>query len=347
MESLKEILNKRKFSTNYYDEFSNQSDYVECEICDSARWIIVNKQTVPCSSCQQNNTDEAEINIKLMHAGLSQLLEYDLKKFQIDGRIGKADPKNLRKNLRIAEDYSKNPMGWLLISGEPGTGKTHFISAIGDSLQSVMPHRSIFRIDGSTLENCPSDCEEAFRQAGAILVDDIHEIIIKGIDDSLGRLLHIAIDHGIQIICTSRSLEIIESVPTSNLRQVLTGSAIGTLEDPSIPTLIAYLRRRSIAEGASIDEEILSSIVLHSPTWVGSLNALQIVLSSISEGFIPVDDRDVSILLEGRSLSPRTNFQSEWNPDLVGKKLVEEVLDDVLPKGFDPNVELDSNLNTN
>ena len=96
MESLKEILNKRKFSTNYYDEFSNQSDYVECEICDSARWIIVNKQTVPCSSCQQNNTDESEINIKLMHAGLSQLLEYDLKKFQIDGRIGKADPKNLR-----------------------------------------------------------------------------------------------------------------------------------------------------------------------------------------------------------------------------------------------------------
>ena len=234
-----------------------------------------------------------------------------------------------------------------VVVGDSGTGKTHFISAMGDSLQSVMPHRSIFRIDGSTLDNCPSDCEEAFRQAGAILVDDIHEIIIKGIDDSLGRLLHIAIDHGIQIICTTRSLEIIESVPTSNLRQVLTGSAIGTLEDPSIPTLIAYLRRRSIAEGASIDEEILSSIVLHSPTWVGSLNALQIVLSSISEGFIPVDDRDVSILLEGRSLSPRTNFQSEWNPDLVGKKLVEEVLDDVLPKGFDPNVELVSNLDTN
>ena len=132
----------------------------------------------------------------------------------------------------------------------------------------------------------------------AILVDDIHETIINGIDDSLGRLLHIAIDHGIQIICTTSSLEILESVPTSNLRQVLTGAAIGTLEDPSIPTLIAYLRRRSIAEGASIDEEILSSIVLHSPTWAGSLNALQVVLSSISEAFIPVDDTDVSILID-------------------------------------------------
>lgn len=234
-----------------------------------------------------------------------------------------------------------------VVVGGSGTGKTHFISAIGDSLQSVMPHRSIFRIDGSTLDNCPSDCEEAFRQAGAILVDDVHEIVTNGTDDSLGRLLHIAIDHGIQIICTTRSLEILESVPTSNLRRVLTGAAIGTLEDPSIPTLIAYLRRRSIAEGASIDERILSSIVIHSPTWAGSLNALQVVLSSISEGFIPVDDRDVSILLDGRSLSPRSSVQSEWNPDLIGKKLVEDVLDDVLPKGFNPDVELVSNLDAN
>ena len=231
-----------------------------------------------------------------------------------------------------------------IVVGGAGTGKTHFISALGDSLQSVMPHRSIFRIDGTTLGEVPSDCEEVFRQAGAILVDDVQEIINNGIDDSLGRLLHIAVDHGIQIICSTRSLEIIESVPTSNLRQVLTGAAIGTLEHPSIPTLIAYLRRRSIAEGASIDENILSSIVLHSPTWSGSLNALQVILSSISEGSIPVDDKDVSILLDGRSLSPKSSFESEWNPDLIGKRLVEEVLDDVLPKGFNPDVEVLSNL---
>ena len=37
-----------------------------------------------------------------------------------------------------------------IVVGGAGTGKTHFISALGDSLQSVMPHRSIFRIDGTT-----------------------------------------------------------------------------------------------------------------------------------------------------------------------------------------------------
>ena len=52
-----------------------------------------------------------------------------------------------------------------IVVGGAGTGKTHFISALGDSLQSVMPHRSIFRIDGTTLGEVPSDCEEVFRQA--------------------------------------------------------------------------------------------------------------------------------------------------------------------------------------
>ena len=83
MESLKEILNNRKFSSNYFEEFENESDYIECEICNSARWIIVNKETVPCS-CQKGKSDDLENKIKLRFAGVNQLLEYDLKKFKID-----------------------------------------------------------------------------------------------------------------------------------------------------------------------------------------------------------------------------------------------------------------------
>ncbi len=140
MQSLKEILNNRKFSTNYFEEFENESDYLECEICDSARWIIVNKETVPCS-CQSGKSDDLEFKIKLRYAGVHQLLEYDLKKFKIDGKIGKADPKNLRENLRKADDYSKNPMGWLVISGEPGTGKTHL--AVGIAINCIQNENTV------------------------------------------------------------------------------------------------------------------------------------------------------------------------------------------------------------
>ena len=228
-----------------------------------------------------------------------------------------------------------------VVVGGAGTGKTHFISALANSLQSVMPHREVYRIEGSTLVDCPSGSEEAFRKAGAVLVDDIHDVLHHRTDDALGRLLHIAIDYGVQIVCTTRSIESFDSVPTSALREVLTGAAIGTLQEPGIPTLIAHLRRRSIAAGASVSEEILTSIALYSPTWAGSVNALQIVLSSISEGQIPVDEKEVSILLNGGTLAPRSEqSSSSWDPESIGKRMVEEVLDEVLPQGFDPEVEI-------
>jgi hypothetical protein len=233
--------------------------------------------------------------------------------------------------------YRLNPF---VVEGGPGTGKTHFISALGDSLQSVMPHRLIHRIEGSTLLELPIDCEEAFRSAGAILVDDIHDVFKQGTDDGLGRLLHIAIDHGVQIVCTTRSTTLFDSSPTSFLRQVLTGAAIGVLDEPKEPTLVAYLRRMSISEGASISEDLLTAIVRHSPTWAGSLNSLQIILASISEGHIPVDNHEVSTLLQGRSLTPHSEEISQWDPDSVGKRLVQEVLDDVLPKEFNPHIEM-------
>ena len=229
-----------------------------------------------------------------------------------------------------------------VVVGSAGTGKTHFISALANSLQSVMPHRAVYRIEGSTLMECPMGSEEAFRHAGAILVDDLHEVLKHRTDDVLGRLLHIALDYGVQIVCTTRSLDSFDSVPSSSLREVLTGAAIGTLEEPSIATLVAHLRRRSIAAGASVSEEILTSIVDHSPTWAGSVNSLQVVLSSISEGEIPVSMSDVSILLEGRSLTQRTDESSTWDAEKIGKKMVEDVLDEVLPRGFEPEVELTS-----
>ena len=227
-----------------------------------------------------------------------------------------------------------------VVVGAAGTGKTHFISALANSLQSVMPHREVYRIEGSALVDCPSGSEEAFRQAGAILVDDLHEVLQHRTDDELGRLLHIAIDYGVQIVCTTRSIESFDSVPSSALREVLTGAAIGTLQEPSIPTLVAHLRRRSIAAGASVSEDILTSIARYSPTWAGSVNSLQIVLSSISGGQIPVDENEVLILLKGGTLAPRSEQSLSWDPESIGKRMVEEVLDEVLPQNFNPEVEI-------
>ena len=116
MESLKEILNNRK-QQGVVSVDSNKDPYNEdCNICNSARWIIVNNETVPCDICQNNSQDDLDLKIRIKYAGVNQLLEYNLNNFKIDGSVGKSEPKNLRNFLNLAKDYSKNPMGWLAVS---------------------------------------------------------------------------------------------------------------------------------------------------------------------------------------------------------------------------------------
>ena len=130
MESLKEILNNRK-QQGVVSVDSNKDPYNEdCNICNSARWIIVNNETVPCDICQNNSQDDLDLKIRIKYAGVNQLLEYNLNNFKIDGSVGKSEPKNLRNFLNLAKDYSKNPMGWLVINGPTGTGKTHLAAGI-------------------------------------------------------------------------------------------------------------------------------------------------------------------------------------------------------------------------
>ena len=55
-----------------------------------------------------------------------------------------------------------------LVVGEGGTGKSHFISALANSLQNVLPHLTIHLIHGREIMEIPVGVEEAFRDAGAI-----------------------------------------------------------------------------------------------------------------------------------------------------------------------------------
>jgi DNA replication protein DnaC len=42
------------------------------------------------------------------------------------------DLKNLEQALKIAQDYAKNPSGWLILTGKYGSGKTHLAAAIAN-----------------------------------------------------------------------------------------------------------------------------------------------------------------------------------------------------------------------
>ena len=130
MESLKEILNKRKQQGFFSVDSINDPYLDDCKPCNQARWIIVNNETVPCNLCDKSFEDDIDIKIRIKYAGLDQLMEYKLINFKVDGSVGKSEPSKLRNYLNLAKDYSKNPMGWLVINGPTGTGKTHLAAGI-------------------------------------------------------------------------------------------------------------------------------------------------------------------------------------------------------------------------
>ena len=130
MESLKEILNKRKQQGFFSVDSINDPYLDDCKPCNQASWIIVNNETVPCNLCDKSFEDDIDIKIRIKYAGLDQLMEYKLINFKVDGSVGKSEPSKLRNYLNLAKDYSKNPMGWLVINGPTGTGKTHLAAGI-------------------------------------------------------------------------------------------------------------------------------------------------------------------------------------------------------------------------
>jgi DNA replication protein DnaC len=50
------------------------------------------------------------------------------------GRDGFVDAPSFRRAKDVAQTYSHDPMGWLVISGPSGTGKTHLAAAIANRL---------------------------------------------------------------------------------------------------------------------------------------------------------------------------------------------------------------------
>ncbi len=164
MESLKEILNKRK-QQGFFSVNSINDPYLDdCKVCNQARWIIVNNETVPCNLCDKSFEDDIDIKIRIKYAGLDQLMEYKLINFKVDGSVGKSEPSKLRNYLNLAKDYSKNPMGWLVINGPTGTGKTHLAAGIAiNCVENSSPviYKSIQEIVDIVTNTNPED--ESFK----------------------------------------------------------------------------------------------------------------------------------------------------------------------------------------
>jgi DNA replication protein DnaC len=147
MESLNDIL-KRIAATSSSSNTSNETERAEtseeqayCEICDDARWLNVDAPigspefgtVVPCK-CQEQVWGAHSRNRLRDYSDLGPLERMTFESMEPTGRDGFVDAPSFRRAKDVAQTYSHDPMGWLIISGPSGTGKTHLAAAIANRL---------------------------------------------------------------------------------------------------------------------------------------------------------------------------------------------------------------------
>ena len=145
MESLDDIL-KRIAATSSSRGTSSDSELVEtaegddhCEICDDARWLNIDApvgspefgKVVPCE-CQERVWGARASDRLRDYSDLGALTRMTFDRLDPAGRPGFADRATFRKAKDAAQTYSHDPMGWLVISGASGTGKTHLAAAVAN-----------------------------------------------------------------------------------------------------------------------------------------------------------------------------------------------------------------------
>lgn len=119
----------------------NADQQPPCPICDDARWLNVDAPVgspefgtvVPCE-CQERVWGSHVRKRLRDYSDLGPLERMTFESMEPAGRDGFVDPPSFRRARDAAQRYSHDPMGWLVISGPSGTGKTHIAAAIANRL---------------------------------------------------------------------------------------------------------------------------------------------------------------------------------------------------------------------
>ncbi len=101
------------------------------------------------------------------------------------------------------------------------------------------------------------------------------------------------------------------------------------------------LRRLSLARGVSVDEELLFLLAAESKDWSAARNGFEQVAMAVEAGKPPMEGSDIRAILEGRWFGIESEGTRIWDVEEVGRRIVADVLDEVLPPAIKTNVVAD------
>jgi DNA replication protein DnaC len=150
MKKIDETLKKmqRDSSMENLDNFSkpdkeNALGEPDCEICGGIGWV---RQDLPIThpdfgrmqvcECRQSKVAQQSQERLFRLSNLQAFSHMTLDNFKIEGRLGLGDQQvsSLQVAHNQASHFAQNPMGWLLLMGTYGCGKTHLGAAIANKV---------------------------------------------------------------------------------------------------------------------------------------------------------------------------------------------------------------------
>jgi hypothetical protein len=241
-------------------------------------------------------------------------------------------------------DYPGRRLNPLLIHGTSGTGKSHLLWAIGESLHTSMIDRDVRLITAETFpEHLPDGWDDLLLYASSLLIDDADRILMRPSGAAnLANIVGWAIDIGAQVILTSSRRLAAESLPIGRLRQAVSSGVHVELGTPSEATMLLMLRRNTLSRGVSLTDPQLQVIVSRSRGQWSRLKAdFETVCLALDSGALLMGAADVRTLLSGEQPNlPDSVDEVGMDTDSRGAQIVSEVLDTVLPEPAEHRAEI-------
>ena len=111
-----------------------------CPVCGGRGWytpdVVVGHpdfgQVITCS-CQQQRLSEERLGRLLRYSNLGHLTRFTFDTLKTEGIAEEAESRALFTDAcRAAAEYAEHPVGWLVLVGPNGSGKTHLAAAIAN-----------------------------------------------------------------------------------------------------------------------------------------------------------------------------------------------------------------------
>jgi DNA replication protein DnaC len=156
MESLGDILKRTQAPKSTAEDTGTSStgdrtvhaDEEECPLCRGKGWLRYDVpfghpdfgRIVPCQCTEREFEEERQSRLERF-SNLGPLTRLTFENLLPRGRS--SDPQNQERFARcrqVAEDYARDPKGWLVLSGPSGCGKTHLAAAIANRVLGEGSH---------------------------------------------------------------------------------------------------------------------------------------------------------------------------------------------------------------